>query len=202
MSDIERELRSGLPGAAPGALEAASLRLAERAASEGLLDIAYAVVDSPLGTLVAARTARGLVTLSYADSGVDPVLERLAARLSPRVLEAPARLDSLRRELDEYFERRRRSFDIEIDWALVRGFARRILAATAAVPFGEVASYREVARAAGNERAARAAGNALGSNPMPIVVPCHRVLRSGGALGGYTGGIERKRFLLTLEGVL
>jgi len=116
------------------------------------------------------------------------------------MLEAPARLDDVRRELDEYFEGRRRDFDLPIDLALVRGdFARRLLEATARIPFGSTASYRDMAEAAGNVRAVRAAGNALGANPIPIVVPCHRVLRTGGALGGYTGGLDRKRRLLALE---
>ncbi|HEX8854546.1 MAG TPA: methylated-DNA--[protein]-cysteine S-methyltransferase [Thermoleophilaceae bacterium] len=199
MSELEKALRRD---AVVADLDALTHRFAERAAGEGLLDIAYAELDSPLGRLVAASTDRGLVTLSYADSGVDPVLERLAAMISPRVLEAPARLDDVQREVDEYFEGRRHDFDLPIDWALVHGFTARILQATARIPFGEVSSYRGVAREAGNERAVRAAGNALGANPIPIVVPCHRVLRTGGALGGYTGGVERKKHLLALEGVL
>jgi methylated-DNA-[protein]-cysteine S-methyltransferase len=199
MSELERELRREVTR--PD-LDALSRRFAERAAAEGLLDVAYAELDSPLGRLVAASTDRGLVTLSYTDSGLDPVLERLAAKVSPRVLEAPARLDAVRREVDEYFEGRRRDFDVPIDWALVQGFTARILHATARIPFGEVSSYRGVAREAGNERAVRAAGNALNANPMPIVVPCHRVLRTGGALGGYGGGVERKKYLLELEGAL
>ena len=118
------------------------------------------------------------------------------------MLEAPARLDPVRRELDEYFEGRRTSFDVPIDWSLTRGFTRGVLQATARIPFGEVGTYASVAGEAGSPRAVRAAGNALGANPMPVVVPCHRVLRTGGALGGYTGGIERKEFLLRLEGRL
>jgi methylated-DNA-[protein]-cysteine S-methyltransferase len=179
-------------------------RLVARAAEEGLLDVAYARVDSPLGPLLAAATPRGLATLSYSEyrGGVDAVLEDLATRLSPRILEAPARLDAVRRELDEYFTGRRRTFDLPLDLTLARGFGRRILEATAAIPFGETRSYREVAAGAGNPKATRAAGNALGHNPIPIVVPCHRVLRTGGALGGYTGGLEKKEALLRLEGVL
>jgi methylated-DNA-[protein]-cysteine S-methyltransferase len=185
--------------APPGLLD----RLAARAAAEGLLDVAYAHVDSPLGPLVAAATPRGLATLAYADfrGGADAVVADLAERLSPRILEAPARLDAVRRELDEYFAGRRRRFDVPIDLVLARGFGRRILEATAAIPFGQTRSYRDVAAGAGNPRATRAAGNALGRNPIPIVVPCHRVLRSGGTLGGYTGGLERKRALLRIEGV-
>ncbi len=177
--------------------------LVERAESEGLLDVAYASVDSPLGPLTVAGTSAGLVRVAYADyRSQDEILEDLAARVSPRVLEAPARLDPVRRELDEYFEGRRTSFDVPIDWTLTRGFTREVLKATARIPYGEVGSYASVAGQAGSPRAVRAAGNALGANPMPVVVPCHRVLRSGGALGGYTGGIERKEFLLRLEGRL
>ncbi len=179
-------------------------RLVARAASEGLLDVAYARVDSPLGPLLAARTPRGLATLSYADfrGGVDAVVEDLATRLSPRILEAPGRLDDVRRQLDEYFAGRRDRFDMPLDLVLVAGFRRRVLEATAAIPFGETRSYAEVATAAGNAKAVRAAGTALGHNPIPIVVPCHRVLRSGGALGNYTGGVEKKEALLRIEGVI
>jgi methylated-DNA-[protein]-cysteine S-methyltransferase len=178
---------------------------AARFAATAPADVSYALVDSPVGTLVAASTERGLACLSYADhhGGVDGVLETLAARISPRVLEAPARLDAVRRELDEYFERRRTGFDLPIDWALVTPFGRRVLQATKAIPFGEVSTYGRIAAEAGNPKAARATGNALGSNPMPIVVPCHRVLHSGGqGIGNYTGGVHRKEALLRLEGVL
>lgn len=180
-------------------------RLIARAADEGLLDVAYARIDSPVGTLVAARTPRGLARLAYEqfNGGLDAVVEDLAQRLSPRVLEAPARLDDVRRELDEYFDGRRDRFDVPIDFGLVRtDFARRVLQAAAAIPFGETRSYREVADRAGNDKAVRAAGTALSHNPIPVVVPCHRVLRSGGALGGYTGGVEKKELLLRIEGVI
>jgi methylated-DNA-[protein]-cysteine S-methyltransferase len=177
-------------------------RVRERALAEGLLDVAYADVDSPLGPLLAARTPRGLACLAYEDGERDALLDRLAAGLSPRVLEAPARLDDVRRELDEYFAGRREHFDVAVDLSLVRGpFGRRILEATAAIPFGAVSTYRGVAEAAGNAAAVRAAGNALGANPIPIVIPCHRVLRTGGTMGGYTGGLHRKEHLLQLEGV-
>jgi methylated-DNA-[protein]-cysteine S-methyltransferase len=140
--------------------------------------------------------------VAYPSNDPDYVLEELSAKVSPRLLEAPAFIDEVRRELDEYFEGRRERFDLPLDWTLTRGFVRKVLRATARIEFGRVSTYREVARRAGNERAVRAAGNALGSNPMPVVVPCHRVLRTGGGLGGYTGGIERKNFLLNLEGVV
>ena len=177
--------------------------VADRAADEGLLDVAYASVDSPLGPLVVAATPRGLVRVSYSEfRGEEEVLEELARRVSPRVLEAPAKLDPVRRELDDYFEGRREDFDLPIDWSYLAGFTREVLRATAKIPFGGVSTYAGVAEAAGSPRAVRAAGNALGSNPMPVVVPCHRVLRTGGSLGGYTGGLERKEFLLRLEGSL
>ena len=176
--------------------------VAERAEREGLLEVAYAPFDSPLGRLTVAATPRGLVTVAYTGPGEeDAILERLAAGISPRVLEAPGRVDDVRRQLDEYFEGARHDFDVEIDWSLTRGFFRRVLEATWAIGYGSVKSYAEVAASAGSPRAVRATGNALGSNPMPVVVPCHRVLRTGGKLGGYTGGLERKEFLLRLEGV-
>jgi len=200
MNDIERALALQLP---PDASSEAAGRLAARAYEEGLLDVAYTVEDSPLGPLLLASTGRGLVELGYeADKELDFMLERLATKVSPRVLEAPARLDPVRRELEEYFEGKRLDFDIPLDWSLTKGFTRRVLRATAKVPYGEVSTYRQVATKAGNERAVRAAGNALGANPIPIVVPCHRILRTGGSLGGYGGGVPRKEFLLRLEGAL
>jgi methylated-DNA-[protein]-cysteine S-methyltransferase len=177
---------------------------ARRFAASAPADVHYALVDSPVGTLVAAATPHGLATLSYEDfhGGVDAVLDSLAAKLSPRMLEAPARLDDVRRELDEYFEGRRREFDLPIDWALASSFSRRVLSATAAIPFGQVSTYGKVAAQAGNPKASRAAGRALGANPIPIVVPCHRVIGAGGRLTGYTGGLHRKVALLEIEGVV
>jgi methylated-DNA-[protein]-cysteine S-methyltransferase len=193
---IELELRQGAPGAA-GSLP----DISDAAAAAGLLDVAYATTDSPLGTLLLAATPRGLVRLAYVDfEDETEVLEHLAATLSPRVLVAPRKLDEPRRELDQYFAGRRRQFELPLDWQLTRGFGRRVLEATARIPFGGTATYKQVATEAGNARAYRAAGNALGSNPLPIVVPCHRILQSGGGLGGYTGGLDRKRVLLGVEG--
>lgn len=198
MSDIETTLRraaEGLPERAP--------ELAARAEAEGLVDVAYASVDSPLGPLLVAATPKGLVRVAYSQfRSPDEVLSELAGRISPRVLEAPARLDPVRRELDEYFAGSRTAFEIPIDWSPLAGFTRRVLRETAGIGFGQTSTYARVAGGAGSPRAVRAAGNALGANPMPVVVPCHRVLRTGGALGGYTGGIERKEFLLRLEGAL
>jgi methylated-DNA-[protein]-cysteine S-methyltransferase len=199
MNELEKMLTDSL---AVDGSQAAAERFAERAAREGLLDVAYALVESPLGMLLAARTKRGLVELAYGGESPDALLQELSLKLSPRVLEAPAQLDDVRRQLDEYFGGRRTSFELPLDWSLSQGFTQRILQATARVPFGELATYRDMAERAGNVRAVRAAGNALGSNHMPIVVPCHRIVRTGGALGGYTGGLERKEFLLRLEGVL
>jgi methylated-DNA-[protein]-cysteine S-methyltransferase len=171
-----------------------------RAAEQGLLDVAYAELDSPLGLLSLFVTPRGLVRLAYGPA--EDELEEIAERLSPRIVAAPERTDELRRELQEYFAGERRGFDAAVDWSLIRGFATAVLQATARIPFGAVSSYREIAGEAGSPNAYRAAGNALGSNPVPIVVPCHRVLHAGGGLGGYTGGLDRKRYLLHLEGVL
>ena len=198
--DLERRLRP--PGTPPLDLQSFRESLSRRAADEGLLDVAYGVHDSPLGRLTVMVTPRGLVRLSYPAEGVEAQLEELAERVSPRILEAPERTDAVRRQLDDYFSGRRTSFETPIDWRLVRGFAGNVLRATARIPFGEVSTYRDVAAKAGSPRAYRAAGNALGSNPVPIVVPCHRVLHAGGGLGGYTGGLARKRYLLQLEGVL
>jgi methylated-DNA-[protein]-cysteine S-methyltransferase len=167
-------------------------------------DVAYALVDTPVGKVMAAQTKRGLACLGYVDrhGNADHFLEELSMGLSPRILEAPARLDEVRRELDEYFEGRRHSFDLAIDLSLIKTpFSKRLLQATARIPFGETRTYRDMAAAAGNPAAVRAAGNALGHNPIPIVVPCHRVLRTGGSIGGYTGGLDRKIKLLATEGI-
>jgi methylated-DNA-[protein]-cysteine S-methyltransferase len=175
-------------------------RFAARAAEEDLVDVAYGRAESPLGDLLVAMTPRGLACVSYLEfRGEDETLATIAARLSPRVVEAPQRVDAIRRQLDDYFAGRRQAFDVALDWGLVGDFGRRVLGRTARIPYGEVATYGDVAREIGSPRAARATGNALGSNPMPIVVPCHRVVASGGRMGGYTGGVERKQLLLTLE---
>jgi methylated-DNA-[protein]-cysteine S-methyltransferase len=194
--NIEERLRGGVPEE----VRFDAARFASRAAEEGLVDVAYAHADSPLGPLLIASTPRGLACVSYSEfRDEESTLERLAARLSPRVLEAPARLDDVRRQLDDYFAGRRRDFDLSIDWGLVGDFGRRVLGQTARIPYGEVSTYGDISRAIGSPRAARATGNALGANPMPIVVPCHRVVASGGKMGGYTGGLDRKKLLLSLE---
>lgn len=184
------------------ATDAAIDRFKARAAEEGLLDVAYAKADSPFGPLLLAKSKRGLVRVGLPNQDPDELLADLAERISPRVLEAPAELDEARRELDLYFEGKLDRFGLPLDWSLSGGFRLRVLRAIARIPYGKTASYTEMARKAGNERAVRAAGTACGSNPIPLVVPCHRVLRTGGALGGYGGGLPMKRALLELEGVL
>lgn len=183
-------------------MRAALQRLTDRADAEGLLDVAYTITDSPFGPLLLAATPRGLVKVSLPGHNPEETLEELAERVSPRLLEAPARLDEVRRELDLYFQGKLTEFDLPVDWQLTDGFRKKVQRAIARIPYGRTRSYTEVARSAGNERAVRAAGTACGANPIPIVVPCHRVLRSGGALGGYGGGLPMKEGLLKLEGVL
>ncbi|HUY58442.1 MAG TPA: methylated-DNA--[protein]-cysteine S-methyltransferase [Solirubrobacteraceae bacterium] len=169
----------------------------------GHADVVYMVEDSPVGRLLLAASDRGLVCLHFVpdDAGLERSLDAIAAKLTPRVVAGKRRLELPRRELDEFFAGRLHTFEMPLDWSLVKpGFTSAVLKATARIPFGETTSYKGIAGRAGNERAFRAAGTALGSNPLPIVVPCHRVLHSGGGLGGYTGGLEVKRALLTLEG--
>jgi methylated-DNA-[protein]-cysteine S-methyltransferase len=201
MSDLERRLARAATGVPRLDVDRLARALHRRAAEAALLDVAYASLDSPLGSLLVAVTPRGLVRIAYPGEGEDRVLDQLAEQVSPRLLRAPERTDEVRRELDDYFEGRRHDFDLPLDWSLVHGFATRILRATAQVPFGSVATYGQVAAEAGSPRAARAAGNALHVNPIPIVVPCHRIVPASGGLGGYGGGQQRKRYLLDLEGV-
>jgi methylated-DNA-[protein]-cysteine S-methyltransferase len=170
------------------------------AAAEGLLDIAYATADSPFGPLLLARTPTGLVRVGLPSEGVDAMLADLSQRISPRMLESPAALDQERRELDRYFAGKLDHFDLPIDWQLSHGFHRRAREGMVAIPYGETRTYTELARGAGNERAVRAAGSACARNPIPLVIPCHRVLRSDGSLGGYAGGLPMKEGLLKLEG--
>jgi methylated-DNA-[protein]-cysteine S-methyltransferase len=176
--------------------------LVERAGRDGLLDVAVAPTDTPIGQLLLAATKSGLVRVAFDGEDWDRVMEDLATRVSPRVLEAPRRLDAARRQIDEYFTGRRTAFDVPVDMQLAHGFRRRALGVVAGIPYGSTKSYREVAADAGSPAAVRAAGSACATNPVPIVVPCHRVLRTGGGLGGYGGGIDRKERLLRLEGAL
>jgi methylated-DNA-[protein]-cysteine S-methyltransferase len=177
-------------------------RLTVRAATEGLLDVAYTSTDSPFGPLLLATTPKGLVRVGLPNQDADLLLADLAARVSPRVLETAGPLDEARRELDLYFEGKLTEFDLPLDWQLSRDFRRRALRAISRIPYGQTRSYTQIASSAGNERAVRAAGTACGTNPIPVVVPCHRVLRSGGGLGGYGGGLPMKEALLRLEGAV
>ncbi len=188
--------------APPAAAEEAAARFAERAADEGLVDVAYATSDSPFGPITLAATDRGLVRLNLPRYDADDFLARLSEEISPAMLELPARLDPVRRELDDYFEGRLKRFTVPLDWQLIHGFQKKVLKRTYAIPYGKTLTYGEVAAEAGNPRAFRAAGTALGRNPIPLIVPCHRVTRSGGDPGNYGGGPEMKRSLLEMEGSL
>jgi methylated-DNA-[protein]-cysteine S-methyltransferase len=174
-------------------------RLAAAAQQNGLLDVAYRVIDSPVGPLLLAATEAGLVRVAYSREDHDSVLQSLADRISPRILNAPARLDLAARELDEYFTGNRRNFDLALDWRLSAGFRRTVLRHLAEIDYGRTASYAAVARLAGSPKAVRAVGTACATNPLPVVVPCHRVVRSDGSMGGYLGGTEAKQTLLTME---
>jgi methylated-DNA-[protein]-cysteine S-methyltransferase len=174
-------------------------RLASQADTEGILDVAYRTIDSPVGTLLLAATDRGLVRVAYTNEDHDTVLQNLARRISPRILEAPARLDTAACELDEYFLGHRHDFDLPIDWSLSTGFRNTVLRHLPDIGYGHTASYSTVAQLAGNPKAVRAVGTACATNPLPVIIPCHRVVRADGTLGGYLGGIENKRTLLALE---
>ena len=174
-------------------------RLADQAQATGILDVAYRTVDSPVGTLLLAATGAGLVRVAYESEHHDAVLQSLAERISPRILEAPARLDDIARQLDQYFTGQRRTFDTPLDWSLSNGFRRTVLDHLRDIGYGHTASYAAVAELAGNPKAVRAVGTACATNPIPVVVPCHRVVRADGSLGGYLGGVEAKRILLDLE---
>jgi methylated-DNA-[protein]-cysteine S-methyltransferase len=195
---IIRGLAAGTDGD-PQKMAELHARLAADAQREGVLDIAYRIVDSPVGPLLLAATDRGVVRVAYAREDHDAVLQTLADKISPRILHAPARLDSAARELDEYFAGARRQFDIPLDWRLSAGFRSTVLHHLPEIGYGHTASYATVARRAGNPKAVRAVGTACATNPLPVVVPCHRVVRSDGAMGGYLGGAEAKRLLLALE---
>lgn len=174
-------------------------RLEEAAQAEGLLDVAYTTVDSPVGRLLIAATPKGLIRVAFAGEDHDRVLENLAERVSPRVLRAPKQLDRAARELDEYFDHRRKAFDLDLDLSLSRGFRLLVQERLPDIGYGQTRSYKEMAEMVGNPKAVRAVGTACATNPLPVVVPCHRVLRSDGSLGGYIGGLEAKAALLDLE---
>ena len=177
-------------------------RFRTAASESGLVDVAVATVGSPVGELLVAVTSRGLAAIAFEGDDRERVLDRLARELSPRVLIAARATDDVRRELDEYFRGARHRFEIRLDRRLMSPFAKDVLGATARVPFGRLATYGEIAGRIGRPKAARAVGAALGANPIPIVVPCHRVIGAGGNLTGYGGGLPRKELLLRLEGSL
>lgn len=198
-SEPTRDLREHVQ-VAPDQLTMLHARLAASAEADGLLDIAYRTIDTPVGSLLLASTEAGLVRVAYATEDHDAVLHTLAERISPRILLAPARLDPVVAQLEEYFAGRRRSFDVTLDWRLSGGFRATVLHHLVVdLGYGQTASYGAVARLAGNAKAARAVGTACATNPLPVVVPCHRVVRSNGSMGGYLGGLDAKRTLLTLE---
>lgn len=173
--------------------------LLEAAEREGLVDVAYRHLDSPLGTLLLAATAEGLVRVAFATEDQEAVLSGLADAISPRVLRSPTRLDPTARQLEEYFAGTRHTFDLPLDWRLSRGFRSVVLHALPSVGYGETTTYAALAREVGNPKAVRAVGSACATNPLPLVVPCHRVLPSNGGLGGYRGGAAAKELLLALE---
>jgi methylated-DNA-[protein]-cysteine S-methyltransferase len=183
----------------PRELAALHARLAQKAEPAGLLDVAYRTLDSPVGLLLLAATPAGLVRVAYEREGTDAVLVELAARVSPRILEAPDRLDVTARQLEEYFARRRHRFDVPLDMSLSSGFRRTVLSYLPNIGYGRTASYGAVAAAVNNPKAVRAVGSACATNPLPLVIPCHRVIRSDGVIGAYRGGPLAKRQLLSLE---
>ena len=193
------DLFVALPAIDEGTMRRLHDRLARDAQTAGLLDVAYRIIDSPVGPLLLAATPKGLVRVAYGCEDHEKVLERLARDLSPRILHAPARLDAAAKEIDEYFAGLRRGFDLPVDFSLARGFRRLVLAHLPAIGYGQTASYAAIAIAAGNPKAVRAVGSACATNPLPVVVPCHRVVRSDGSIGQYVGGTDAKKALLTLE---
>ncbi len=196
--ELARDLKRAFPGD-QGDLRRLHARLAAAAQRDGILDVAYRTIDSPVGPLLLAATEAGLVRVAYASEDHDAVLQALAGQISPRVLRAPARLEEPARELGEYFAGQRRTFDLPLDWRLSAGFRRAVLSHLTEIGYGQTASYAAVAGLAGNPRAVRAAATACATNPLPVVVPCHRVIYSDGRIGRYLGGPDAKRALLTLE---
>jgi methylated-DNA-[protein]-cysteine S-methyltransferase len=203
MSTTSQPGAEELFGALPIVDEAANRRLhrrlVEAAGAAGILDVAYRTLDTPVGSLLLAATDQGLVRVAYASQGHERVLDNLAETVSPRVLLAPERLDTVAVQLDEYFGKRRSAFDLPLDWRLSRGFRREVLEHLGQIAYGHTASYAAVAAATGRPRAVRAVGSACANNPLPIVVPCHRVIRSDGTVRNYVGGPEVKQALISLE---
>ena len=199
-TQVVDDLRAAFPAPAvdPQA-EQLRARLAAQAEQEGLLDVAYRTLDTPIGPLLVAATAEGLVRVAFELEDHDAVLGALAATVSPRILRSGRRTDDVARQLDEYFAGRRRHFDVPVDLRLVRGFRRAVISYLSEIAYGSTASYAAVARATGNPAAVRAVGTACAHNPVPVVVPCHRVVRSDGSIGQYLGGAEVKASLLAME---
>jgi len=173
--------------------------LVTEATREGLLDVAYTTVETPVGSLLLVATEAGLVRVGYEKENHDKVLDTLAIKLSSRILRAPRRLDTVVREIDEYFAGSRTKFDVPLDYSLSTGFRQKVQRHLSHIAYGHTQSYKEVAEIVGNPKAVRAVGSACATNPLPVVVPCHRVLRSDGTLGGYIGGFAAKDMLLHLE---
>jgi methylated-DNA-[protein]-cysteine S-methyltransferase len=203
MNDIQDEADVSLllsrTAATPDALERLHRRLEQESARDELLDVAYTTIDTPVGSLLLAATERGLVRVAYPIEDHDRVLETLATRLSPRVLRAPKRLDAAAREIDEYFAGTRKAFDLTLDLSLSRGFRQLVQRHLPEIEYGHTESYGRVAQLVGNPRAVRAVGTACATNPLPVVLPCHRVVRTDGTLGGYAGGVAAKTALLAME---
>ena len=197
-SDLTETLELALV-VGPDHLDRLHRRLTAATEAEGLLDVAYRTVDSPVGSLLLAATDTGLVRVAYANEDHDRVLQALSDRISPRILRHPTRLDEAARELDEYFAGRRRAFDLTLDWRLSAGFRATVLQHLTDIAYGHTASYATVAELAGRPKAVRAVGTACATNPLPVVVPCHRVVRADGSMGGYLGGSDAKVTLLALE---
>jgi len=197
-SDLSETLQHALV-VDPDRLDRLHRRLTAAAESDGLLDVAYRTVDSPVGSLLLAPTDTGLVRVAYASEDHDRVLQTLSDRISPRILRHPTRLDAIARQLDEYFAGRRRTFSVTLDWRLSAGFRATVLQHLTDIEYGHTASYGAVARLAGRPKAFRAVGTACATNPLPVIVPCHRVVRSDGSMGGYLGGPDAKAALLELE---
>jgi methylated-DNA-[protein]-cysteine S-methyltransferase len=197
--DDAHNLFAAIPEVDPETNARLHAALVAAAAADGLIDIAYRTIDTPVGQLLLAATGKGLVRVAYPQEGHDRVLTTLAERISPRILRAPGRLDEAAREFDQYFTGTRKQFDIRLDTQLSRGFRRNVLTLLPTIDYGTTASYAEIAQLTDNPKAVRAVGSACATNPLPVVIPCHRVLRSDGGMGGYVGGLDAKRTLLALE---
>jgi methylated-DNA-[protein]-cysteine S-methyltransferase len=199
VSDPDISALRSLTSIAPEALERLHRKLEASARRDGILDIAYRTIDSPVGPLLLAATEKGLIRVAYERENHDRVLELLAAKVSPRILRSPGRLDKAAFEIDQYFSGSRRDFDLALDYSLSHGFRQSVQRYLPQIAYGHTQSYAEVARIVGNPNAVRAVGTACATNPLPIVVPCHRVIRTDGTLGGYAGGLDAKSLLLKLE---